>query len=286
MKKGPETPSPSSSCGARRWPPAPEPRANACAPPTSREPAAWAAASSSRPARARRPVRRCTRNIPPDAGRAAAARFHRALRRRRAPAVRVWIRVRSFSRHAVSRETPRAYLHPADSCQPPLTGRARLHLSLHPVQTAAEARLDRGKRQLEHAGDLLELHLFFKAQREYLAVDDRQIGQRTGNKPGALLVEQTVERRRTIRSQPRLARLAGRIAHGRLVQALRTVAPQMVNRQIPRHRKQPGVEIAAGIKTLDALGDAQPGLLKQIFGQGRLAHQPQQVTIEPVLIAR
>src|SRR5712691_2463623 len=184
------------------------------------------------------------------------------------------------------RETPRGYLHPADSCQPPLTGRARLHLSLHPVQTAAEARLDRGKRQLEHAGDFLELHLFFKAQRKYLSVDDRQIRQRTGDKPGALLVEQTVERRRTIRGQPRLARLAGRIARGRLVQALRTVAPQMVNGQIPRHRKQPSVEIAAGIKTLDALGDAQPGLLKQIFGQSRLAHQPQQVTIEPVLITR
>src|SRR2546427_6760232 len=94
----------------------------------------------------------------------------------------------------------------------PIDRRARLHLSLHSFETAAETRLDRGKRQLEHAGGFLELHLFFKAQRKYFPVDDRQVRQRTGNQPGALLVEQTVERRGTIRGQPRLARLARRIA--------------------------------------------------------------------------
>ena len=51
-----------------------------------------------------------------------------------------------------------------------------------------------------------------------------------------------------------------------------------------RDGEQPGIEAARRIVAMDLPHHVQPGLLEQIVGRGRVAHQPQKIAIEPVLI--
>lgn len=59
----------------------------------------------------------------------------------------------------------------------------------------------------------------------------------------------------------------------------------MINGEIARQSEEPGVEIPANVKSADLRSDANPSLLKKVFGIGRLTHQTQQITIKTVLVA-
>src|SRR5579864_6925530 len=71
-----------------------------------------------------------------------------------------------------------------------------------------------------------------------------------------------------------------------LFETFRAHAPQMIDRQVAGQSKKPRLEISAGIEARDLPRHAQPGLLKQILGFGGLAHDAQQIAIQPVLVAR
>lgn len=59
----------------------------------------------------------------------------------------------------------------------------------------------------------------------------------------------------------------------------------MIDGQIAGYGEKPGVKVSARIKPPDLRGHTQPGLLKEVLGLGLLAHQAEQVAIQPVLIA-
>jgi dienelactone hydrolase len=70
-----------------------------------------------------------------------------------------------------------------------------------------------------------------------------------------------------------------------VVKAFGPHAAQMVDSQIAGHGEKPGVKVSSRIEASDLRGDAQPGLLEKVFGLRWLAHQAEQVAIQPVLIA-
>ena len=71
---------------------------------------------------------------------------------------------------------------------------------------------------------------------------------------------------------------------GRRVEAYRLLAAHVVNRQVARNAKQPGAELVASIVLAAALEDANPRLLKKVFGQIAAAGQVNQIAQQPVLI--
>ena len=58
---------------------------------------------------------------------------------------------------------------------------------------APQARFYRGKRRAKNFGNFLELHFFFEAEREDLAVGCGQIGERSRQLSGAFAFENAVE---------------------------------------------------------------------------------------------
>jgi dienelactone hydrolase len=70
-----------------------------------------------------------------------------------------------------------------------------------------------------------------------------------------------------------------------LIEAFGPHAAQMVDGQIAGHGEEPSVKVSPRIEAPDLRGDTQPGLLEKVFGLRLLAHQAEQVAIQPVLIA-
>lgn len=75
------------------------------------------------------------------------------------------------------------------------------------------------------------------------------------------------------------------LAFDELVEAFRPDATQMIDGEIAGQGKEPGIEIPANIESADLRSDTKPGLLEKILGIGGLAHQAEQIAVEPVLVA-
>jgi len=72
----------------------------------------------------------------------------------------------------------------------------------------------------------------------------------------------------------------------RRIEAAASPQTQIVDRQIPRHREQPCIELASRIVSADLLDHSQPGLLKHIISGNGILKQSVEESIQPVLIPR
>jgi hypothetical protein len=70
-----------------------------------------------------------------------------------------------------------------------------------------------------------------------------------------------------------------------VVEALRSPAPQVVERQVASHGEEPRAKRPLAVVAGNPLGHLQPRLLEHVLGHGLVSHQPQQVPEEAVLMA-
>src|SRR3989442_1623100 len=93
--------------------------------------------------------------------------------------------------------------------------------------------------------------------------------------PPTLALEHAVERRRTVCRQPCLPWLASGFPGQGLVEALRLVAPKVVEGQVAPDGEQPSLKAAPLVELTGLLDHAQPGLLEEVLRQGRLTNDAQ-----------
>ena len=115
---------------------------------------------------------------------------------------------------------------------------------------------------------------FFEAQRQRLPVQRRQRVHGGGQDRGALAGQHRAQR---IRRRRRKCKLV-------VFQALRRAPAQQIHRGVVRDGEEPRIEAARRIVAVELADHMQPGLLEQVVGRGLVAHQAQEVAIEPVLV--
>src|SRR5204863_4766049 len=124
-------------------------------------------------------------------------------------------------------------------------------------------------------------HVLLESQRQYFAVNHRQLRDSGRKNSTALEFQQLIELALSDGFKTFNGRDSGFI---RRIEAAASPQPEIVDRQVPCHRKQPCVELTPRVVSANLLDHPQPRLLKYIIGGDGILKQSEQEAIQAVLI--
>ena len=163
----------------------------------------------------------------------------------------------------------------AAHCGSPGRGR-REQPGAQPLERPIETCLRRRQRHAERRRELGQRELVLEAQRQHLAVERTERAERRVHR---------AERWRAIACSSGSEALAGRDRLVGVVEARGPPPAQLVERQVARHRDEPGREGPRRVVAADPLRHLQPRLLEHVLGHASVSQEPQQVAEEAVLVS-